>query len=371
MGMSQQLPECLARLDEMDAVWGESCPGARLAMIRPAGRALRKRLVHDGAAIAVRTAELVTFPYPTRYGLEGVAASPAPYVMMTNRVQLVQVSWQGELINVLINPSDPERSLAAPFFARQLERYGQLLTRRVLSKQHGTVRDALALWGVAPEEIDYITFDHLHVQDVRGLLGTSEPEPGNTEPTPPLLPNARLLAQASELQTFARLHPLQHTWYVADGLRGVSHDKIIALDGDYALGAGLALVRTPGHTRGNHSPTVVTDRGVWTISENGIAVDAYAPESSAIAGLRRHARQTGVEVILNANTRENTLDQYSSMVLEKTLADPSVERPEFPQCFPSSELTRSALAPGLAPTYSHGHITHGTLQQARRTSSAA
>ena len=82
---------------------------------------------------------------------------------------------------------------------------------------------------------------------------------------------------------------------------------------------------------------------------------------SRIRGLARHARDTGVEVILNANTREGTLDQYTSMVLEKTLADPVPDRPELPQHFSSSELVPHVLAPGVAPTYTHGAITHGAL----------
>ena len=50
------------------------------------------------------------------------------------------------------------------------------------------------------------------------------------------------------------------------------------------------------------------------------------------------------------------------MVLEKTLADPCTERPEFPQHFSSSELVAHPLAPGLRPTYSHGAITYGQVQ---------
>ncbi|HSK03053.1 MAG TPA: hypothetical protein VK932_17500, partial [Kofleriaceae bacterium] len=69
----------------------------------------------------------------------------------------------------------------------------------------------------------------------------------------------------------------------------------------------------------------------------------------------------GVEVILNANTREGTLDQYTSMVLEKTIADPVPDRPELPQHFPSSELVPHPLAPGLSPSYSHGAITYGSV----------
>jgi hypothetical protein len=101
---------------------------------------------------------------------------------------------------------------------------------------------------------------------------------------------------------------------------------------------------------------------VWTISENGVAVECYAPEHSKNDKLRRFARHYGYEVILNGNTRDNSLDQYTSMVLEKTLADPSAVRPEFPQHFPSSEMEQSALAPGLRPTFAHGAIAHGAIR---------
>jgi hypothetical protein len=175
------------------------------------------------------------------------------------------------------------------------------------------------------------------------------------------LSNARLLVQRGELETLARIHPLQAPWYIPEAIAGVPADRIITLDGDHAIGGGFAIVRTPGHTAGNHTIVVVTDRGAWTISENGICVDAYAPGISRIRGIARHARDHGVEVILNANTREGSLDQYTSMVLEKTLADPVPDRPELPQHFASSQLVPHVLAPGLAPTYTHGMISHGEI----------
>jgi hypothetical protein len=356
-----ELSAHLTRLSHLDAAWAEAAPGARLAAVRRDARALHDHLTGTGPVSSVRTFDLVTFPYPTRFGLAGAARSPAPFVMMRNRMQLVQTRVGGDLVNILINPTDAERSLAAPFFARQLERYGDFVARRVMSTTHGTVAQGLAAWGIAPADVDYIAFDHLHVQDLRGLLGTAE--------VPALLPRARLLVQRAELDAFIAPHPLQRYWYVAGGIDGIPADRIVVLDGDVGVGSGFALIRTPGHTRGNHSPAIVTDRGVWTVSENGIAVDAYAPESSRIAGLRAHARDAGVEVVLNANTREDSLDQYTSMVLEKNLADPCPDRPEFPQHFPSSELVRHPMAPGLAPTYSHGAITYGSIQ-ARRAAAA-
>jgi hypothetical protein len=372
------LPAPLTRLDEMDRAWAEDSPGRRLEAVRQAGRALRQRLLSAGRVVSVRTFPVAVFPYPSEYGLAGAARSPAPYVMMRNATQLVQVEEQGgRLLNILVNPTDAERSLEAPFFARQIERYGAFMTQKVLSKRFPGTVAALAELGVAPEEIDFITFDHLHTQDVRGLLGTTEPEPGKEAPTPSAFPNAVLLVQRAELRTLDCLHPLQARWYVRDGVRAVPRDRIAVLDGDYLLGRGFALVRTPGHTEGNHSLVIHTDRGLWTVSENGVAVECYAPLSSEIGGVRRHARDTESEFILNSNTRENSLDQYVSMALEKTLADPSAERPEFPQCFPSSEMVRSRLAPGLKPTFSHGAITFGEVRSRvrqrpdRTTSSAA
>jgi hypothetical protein len=350
------IPEDFTRLTDLDQVRAIANPGLRLEAMRDGARRLKDTIGSAGTAIGVRTFDIVTFPYPTRFGLGGAAASPAPFVMMRNRMQIVQVKSGSRTITVLLNPSDPERSMAAPFFAQQIERYGEFVSRKVMSTVHGNVADYLAKAGVAPESVDYITYDHLHVQDVRGLLGSTSPA------TPALLPNARLLAQREELYTLECPHPLQHMWYVDGCLRGVDPARIVALDGDYLIGEGLAIVRTPGHTGGNHSPVVVTDSGIWTISENGISVESYVPEHSEIRGLRKHAREAEVEVILNANTREQTLDQYTSMVLEKTLADKSSQNSDFPQHFPSSELTRSRLSPGLAPTFSHFEIKHGVLQ---------
>jgi glyoxylase-like metal-dependent hydrolase (beta-lactamase superfamily II) len=346
----------LVRLTELDNAWLVRGSGARLEEVRRAGRRLRDRILAGGTARCVRTADVATFPYPTRYGLQGVASSPAPYLFMRNRMHLVQVDSGGRTITILVNPSDTERSRKAPFFARLEERYGKLATK-LLSTIHTTVADALATWGVAPESIDYITFDHLHVQDVRGVMA--------------LLPNAKLLAQRAELDTLDRVHPLQVEWYIPECLAGISPERIVALEGDYAIGGGFAIVRTPGHTLGNHSLVVVTQSGAWTISENGIAVDAYAPGTSRIRGVARHARDAGVEVILNANTREQSLDQYTSMVLEKTIADAVADRPELPQHFSSSELVAHPLAPGLAPTYTHGAITHGEIVKPIATRASA
>jgi glyoxylase-like metal-dependent hydrolase (beta-lactamase superfamily II) len=345
------LPPELVRITDLDDAWPIRSAGARLDTIRVKGRVVRDKILATGPVRCVRTVDIATFPYPTSFGLQNTAASPAPFVFMRNRMQVVQVVANHKTITILVNPTDSARSAAAPFFARMEQRYG-VLARKLLSRFHTTIPAALSSVGIKPEAVDYVTFDHLHVQDVRGLLA-----PGTNGRT--FLPNAKLLVQRGELDTLANLHPLQTYWYIPEALGGVPADKIVALDGDYTIGAGFAVVRTPGHTAGNHTPVIVTDRGAWTISENGICVDAYTPGLSNIRGLARHARDTGAEVILNANTREGSLDQYTSMILEKTIADRVPDHPEYPQHFPSSELVGHVLAPGLSPTYTHEAITFG------------
>jgi glyoxylase-like metal-dependent hydrolase (beta-lactamase superfamily II) len=333
------------RLEEMDEAWRVGPAGARLDSVRRAAQRLKERLRSGPTVRSVRTYDLVTLPYPARYGLSDATRTLLPFLMITNRTQLVTVNTAEGVKRVLVNPSDHQRDGETPFFKRLADRFrGVPLTERLMVKRHAEVPDRLREVGLRGDQIDYLTFDHLHTQDLRRLMLE-------------WCPRARLLVQKEELAIFERLHPLQNDWYLADSLKGIPPDRFQVLDGDVLVGEGMALVRTPGHTLGNHSIVLHTSDGLWTISENGIAVDSYQPERSELSGLRGHARSRGVEVILNANTREHSLDQYTSMVLEKQLADAT--RDGWLQHFPSSELTPSALTPGLAPTHSHREITHG------------
>jgi hypothetical protein len=133
------------------------------------------------------------------------------------------------------------------------------------------------------------------------------------------------------------------------------------VEGDVLLGPGVALLRTPGHTLGNHTLVVNTSRGILTSSENGIAVECYAPEHSKLPGVAKWAKEWGYEVVMNFNTPEYASLQYNSMIKEKLIADPLPGRPGLPQVFPSSELTRHRLAPGIKPVFEHGDLTIGTV----------
>ena len=65
------------------------------------------------------------------------------------------------------------------------------------------------------------------------------------------------------------------------------------------------------------------------VSENGVACESYTPLQSQIPGVRSYAERMGYEVVLNGNTREDSLDQYSSMVVEKIVAGPAKDDPTF------------------------------------------
>ncbi|MBL8149377.1 MAG: hypothetical protein JNN15_05570 [Blastocatellia bacterium] len=329
--------------------------GAKLDLTRTAARLFHERFRSGPTVKSLRTLDLITFPYPTRFGLWQAAISPAPYVMMTNRALLVQFTQLGELKTLLMNPTDYRASETAPYFQAQLKKYGKFLVDNLLTKKFKTIDEHLQELGVVVDKIDYIAFDHLHVQDLKNLMGTV-----GVNARPPRFPKAKFLFHRAEVESMKNLHPLQRPWYVPGALDGVVAERQVLVENDLMLGDGVALLQTPGHTAGNMSLVLNTPEGVLVTSENGISVDSYCPEKSAIAGLRRYAKTWNVEVILNANTIEYTAEQYNSMIKEKLVA--GEDQLGLPNFFPSSELTSSWLAPMLSPTFTRCSVNFGELK---------
>lgn len=350
------LPEHIRTLAVLDQAWRAPSAGDRLMAVRRAAPRLRARLLESGRVTCARTFDVSPLPYPTRFAFGGAALSPIPYVVMTNRCNLIQFATSDGPKTLLFNPTDAARSAKTPFFADLTSGLGPTITARVEAHlRRPTAVESLFHLGVRPEDVDYIAFDHLHTQDLRALLGTRA--------IPAAFPNARLLIQRAELSILSTLHPLQRPWFLPDAIEDVALDRFLVTDDDLLLGDGVALVRTPGHTAGNWSLVIHTDRGVWAVSENGVACDSYAPEASKIPGLRRFAARSGLEVILNSNTLEGRNEQYTSMILEKALVDRCPDNPAFCQHLSSSELTPSLLTPGLSPTYKHGGVNSGSVRR--------
>lgn len=342
-------------LPELREAWQEQALGDRHRKLVKAAEAARERFISSGQVLGLATCPIATFPYPSLYAFQGAALSPAPYVMMTNRMMVVQFDEDGERKTLLFNPTDDERAEKAPFYTKLKQRYGNALAEKVLSKRHGKVAEHLSRLGLGPEDVDYIAFDHLHLQDVRGWLGSYSEAA--------LFPAAKLLVMRAEWREAKDPHPMQKPWYIAGGIDGIDEEeRVIFLDGDTLLGPGAAILDTRGHTLGNMSLAVHGDDGVFVTSENGVAAECYTPEASEIRGLARYAKNLDQEVILNGNTRDSTPDQYASMVVEKTFAGPNAARPEYVNFYPSSELTSSVIAPGLSPSFTHGELKSGQLQ---------
>jgi len=356
----------MERVTELDAGWRETGNGAQLRALRRGAERLRERFAAGPRSVAVRTLPLTTLAYPTRYAFWAAAISPAPFVIMTHRCVLVQFLEKGELKNLLFNPTDIEGARATPFFARMIADMGERMTNLV-AKKYDPLETQLAGVGLAPEDIDYVAFDHFHTQDLRGLLGTTDGVRSVR------FPNAKLLAPKREWDEWDDLHPLQKAWFVKDGRTGVNTGRVSFLEQhDYMLGDGVLLVRTPGHTTGNQTLFLNTDSGVWGISENGTCVDNWSPLESRIRGLAFAAKKQDLDVVLNSNTPELGAVQYTSMMIERTIVDRVRRAPAFVQMFSSSEVTPSLIAPGLSPTLLHREITHGEVARpVSRVSSAA
>ncbi|WP_406434292.1 hypothetical protein OHA59_45875 [Streptomyces sp. NBC_01589] len=332
--------------------------GAKLRWTRQRAEAFRADFPSTGMPTSIATCPLVTLPYPTRFGLFRASRAIAPFLSITNRMLVVR--WQesdGRGRVLLFEPSDHELGQYTPYFA-ELQRKTPGPLRALLVKEHGTVLGHLARLGIKPEEVDYLLFDHLHTQDLRRWVGTTQPQRDLNGDIRAAFPNAKVIVQRDELMGMADLHPLQRPWYQPSTFADISPEAFLPVEGSLVLGPGVAVVATPGHVFGNQTLVVNTSTGIWASSENAIATECLTPEHSTMPGLARWSSRWQQEVVLNANTIETTADQYNSIILEKTLVDRCQRNENFLQFFPSSELTGMWTNPGTNPTFSHGELTH-------------
>jgi hypothetical protein len=351
----------LRPVHDFDDAWSTWPRGDRLDALRTAAYEFRGRFRSGPQVTGVRTFELAAVPYPAKFAFGMAARSINPYITLRNRMVLVQYrDFEGHSRTLVWEPTIPEGSAEAPFYA-QLNEFAGGLAERFFVRYETTIDDALAAVGLRRDHVDFASFDHLHVQDARRVLGTTEPVDGQTEPFPPLFPNGKLISQRLEADTFKSTHPMQWAWYVQGGLDSTIEENHLLIEGDVELGEGVAIVRTPGHTDGNQSLVLNTPEGIWVSSENGVCADNWQPEQSRIPGMKRYAKFFGREVILNSNTLEDSIDQYDSMVLEKTLADTSRRDPRWLNIFPSSEAATHKRQWPAIPTFTHEELRYGEI----------
>lgn len=352
------------RIHHLDAARSIGAVGARQREIARAGRDLGTALRQGAKVVSVRTLPTSDAPYPVRFAFNGAVPTFAPGAMLVirNRSLLVQVRTEHGVKNVLFNPTDGPANQRTPFYARLTAKTPAAL-RRAFEPKPNRCAEQLAAFGLSCEDIDVVAFDHFHTQDIRPLLGTPK--------TAARFPNALLLAPRVEWTDWDDLPMIQRAWFVPDGKHDVPLDRVVLTDADLSLGEGLLLLRTPGHTTGNQTLFVNDDSGVFGCSENGTCADNWSPHHSRLPGLKRAARLLDLEVVLNANTPELAAEQYTSMLLESAMVDRVPGRPEFCRMFPSSEVTKSLIAPHVKPTHTFGNMDYGTVVPVDRAASSS
>ena len=328
-------------------------PMERVENVREAAKDFRRDFLKQAKVTYYRSFELIRVPYPSKFGYLNAWSSFSPYLHLCNRLFVIQFNSNDGIKTLLASPSDWEHQLETPFFKQLSDSMGPFSSvgESLVVKKTSTVLDCLASIGMDPSQVDYITYDHLHTQNVTRWLGANV--------QPPIFPNAKLLVTREEWESTKSLIPWQNQWYCPGGIAGVDESRLQFIEDDLFLGEGVALLRTKGHTEGNHSIVASTDDGIYVTSENGVSLDAYAPLRSTVPGVADFARVTGAEVILNGNTQEYAVDQYISMVQEKEIAGPSRRLDGYPNMAPSSESHGYWLFPRTSPSALVGDLHFG------------
>src|SRR3954462_14514494 len=129
--------------------------GDRPAAIREAAHGFGARFKEQGQVRAVRTVDLVAAGYPTLFAFGGAAKGLNPYISILNRLVVVQFEdFEGRLRTLAWEPTVPEGSQEAPFYEQIIERYGPL-AEKLFARYYNTVQEALAICGLASEDVDY------------------------------------------------------------------------------------------------------------------------------------------------------------------------------------------------------------------------
>lgn len=326
-------------LTDFVAAWQQATSVLRLSALRDHATRLHQQLLQQPPVSCFKSADLYRDLYPISQAYSGVYSGlslTVPYVHLLKRLWIIQFTdFSGALKTLLFSPSDNHDPLQTALFQRfnaRLPRYLRRLSKAAIAPSYQSVESALGELGVRPEQIDYISYNHLQGQHIAHWLA--------------LFPQAKLLVHEQELsQCSEQLAP----------------EKLQVFTDSIYLGEGLALVHSPGVSDGHHVLVARVADGVCVITGNGVGADAYAPEHSRIKAVRRYAEQHELEVIVNRRQHMAVDTHYAAMVMEKTLAGSS-HHPDFPNCAYSGEATPYWLMPGFSVSFLHGLDDFGEIQ---------
>jgi hypothetical protein len=319
-------------LNNFVAAWQLPSPELCLSAIRGQSVLLQQQLLQQSAVSCFKSVDLYRDLYPLRLAYSGAFQRAllltTPYIHLLKRVWFIQFQgFDGATKTLLFSPSADHDPLQVALFDRfnaELPRYLRRLSKAVIAPKYQSVEFALGDVGIRPEQVDYISYNHLDGQDVTRWLA--------------LFPAAKLIAHEQELVKCSEPLP---------------SDRILSFSDSVFVGDGLALVHSPGISAGHHSLAARVGDSICVVTANAVGADAYSPKCSRIKAIRRYAQQNDLEVVVKG--REQTvIDQhYIAMVMEKTLAGPS-HHPDFPNCAYAAEAVPYWLMPGFSVSFLRG-----------------
>jgi glyoxylase-like metal-dependent hydrolase (beta-lactamase superfamily II) len=175
----------------------------------------------------------------------------------------------------------------------------------------GPLLDELAEMGVRPEDIDIVTFSHLHVDHVG--WNVTEDRQGGARPT---FPRARYLVPKADWDYFGGGKGReQNSPSLSDDsfrrcVRPLEDMGVLdMLSGDSAIGPALNAISTPGHTPG-HTSFLVRSDGDQAFILGDVCVrvlDAEHPELRVIYDEHHELNQVTRRTVLDRVEREELL----------------------------------------------------------------
>ena len=165
------------------------------------------------------------------------------------------------------------------------------------AKQVMSFEKALAGLGLKPEDIDIVIQTHLQWDHT-----------GNTQKCK----NAKVLVQEEELRFAYAPHPVLAPTYKKALFKGLN---FVVVKGQQEIAPGIELIPTPGHTPGNMSVAVNTEKGKAIITGFCCLKENFGPPEGASEELIEVTPVVGPGIHLNA------VDGFESVLLVKGLAD--------------------------------------------------
>lgn len=156
-----------------------------------------------------------------------------------------------------------------------------------------TLGTGLNKLGIRPNEVDLVIFTHLHTDHVAQAHQFQ---------------NAKMLVQRDELEFARNPHPLFAEMYHKEFFNNLTFETI---DGDLEISDQVAIIRTPGHSKGGQSVIVKTSQGIVIISGLCICEENINPPPSV--------NKTMPVVIPTIHT--DPVEAYDSLVRIKQMAN--------------------------------------------------